>query len=210
MRGLSSAEAAARFAAEGPNALPTAGRYGTLAIALGVLREPMFLLLIAASAVYLVLGDTAEALVLAASIVVIVAITVVQERRTERALEALRDLSSPRARVIRDGQAQTLAGRELVRGDLILLAEGDRIAADAELLSAGELQVDESLLTGESLPVSKSADGVSALHAGTLVVQGQGLARVSATGPRSQMGQIGRALQTVRSEESPLRRQTQA
>ena len=101
--GLASEEARRRLAAEGPNTLPSRERNGIAALLWGVLREPMFLLLIAASAVYLVLGDTAEALVLAASIVVIVAITVVQERRTERALEALRDLSSPRALVIRDG-----------------------------------------------------------------------------------------------------------
>lgn len=206
--GLSAAEAVRRLAADGPNALPGDGGRSWLHILRETVRDPMFSLLLAAAGLYLLLGELQESLSLGLMVCVVIGLTLYQEGKTERAIQALRDLSSPRARVIRDGQAQTLAGRELVRGDLILLAEGDRIAADAELLSAGELQVDESLLTGESLPVSKSADGVSALHAGTLVVQGQGLARVSATGPRSQMGQIGRALQTVRSEESPLRHQT--
>ena len=125
--GLTSAEAAARLAAEGANALPGAARHSTVAIALGVVREPMFLLLLAASAVYLALGDLHEALVLAASIVVVVALAVVQERKAERALEALRDLSSPRALVVRDGERRRIAGVEVVRGDLLVLAEGDRV-----------------------------------------------------------------------------------
>ncbi|MFN4362072.1 MAG: cation-translocating P-type ATPase [Hylemonella sp.] len=206
--GLSAAEAAKRLAEDGPNALPGDGGRSWLHIVRETVRDPMFSLLLAAAGLYLLLGELQESLSLALMVCVVIGLTLYQEGKTERAIQALRDLSSPRARVVRDGQAQTVAGRELVRGDLILLAEGDRIAADANLFSAGELQVDESLLTGESVPVSKSAGGVSALHAGTLVVQGQGLARVSATGPRSQMGQIGRALQTVRAEESPLRRQT--
>jgi P-type Ca2+ transporter type 2C len=124
-------------------------------------------------------------------------------------VQALRDLSSPRARVIRDGQVCVIAGRELVRGDLLLLAEGDRVAADAELLSGGPLELDESLLTGESMPVERRPGDVSAgIHAGTLVVQGQGMARVQATGVHSQMGRIGHALRTVQGEESPLLRQT--
>lgn len=208
--GLSADEAARRLAQDGPNALPGDGGRSWLHILRETVRDPMFALLLAAAGLYLLLGDLQESLSLGLMVCVVIGLTLYQEGKTERAIQALRDLSSPRARVIRDGLAQTLAGRELVRGDLILLAEGDRIAADAELLSSGELQVDESLLTGESLPVSKSADGVSALHAGTLVVQGQGVARVSATGPRSQMGQIGQALQTVRAEESPLRRQTRS
>jgi len=206
--GLSSADAARRLAEDGPNALPGDGGRSWLHIVRETVRDPMFSLLLAAAGLYLLLGELQESLSLAVMVCVVIGLTLYQEGKTERAIQALRDLSSPRARVIRDGQAQTLAGRELVRGDLLLLAEGDRVAADAELLSAGELQVDESLLTGESVPVSKSAGGVLALHAGTLVVQGQGLARVSATGPRSQMGQIGRALLTVQAEESPLRRQT--
>ncbi len=206
--GLSSAEASRRLAEDGPNALPGDGGRGWLHIVRETVRDPMFSLLLAAAGLYLLLGELQESLSLALMVCVVIGLTLYQEGRTERAIQALRDLSSPRARVIRDGQAQTLAGRELVRGDLLLLAEGDRVAADAELLSAGELQVDESLLTGESVPVGKHAATVVALHAGTLVVAGQGLARVTATGPRSQMGQIGHALQTVRAEESPLRRQT--
>ena len=206
--GLSSAEAARRLAADGPNALPGDGGRSWLHIVRETVRDPMFSLLLAAAGLYLLLGELQESLSLGLMVCMVIGLTLYQEGKTERAIQALRDLSSPRARVMRDGQVQTLAGRELVRGDLLLVAEGDRVAADAELLSGGELQVDESLLTGESVPVSKNAAGVSALHAGTLVVQGQGLARVSATGPRSQMGQIGQALQTVQAEESPLRRQT--
>jgi magnesium-transporting ATPase (P-type) len=119
----------------------------------------MFLLLAAASAIYLVLGDVQEALVLLASVLVILVITVLQQRKTERALEALRDLSSPRATVVREGVAQRIAGSDVVRGDLLLLAEGDRVPADARLVAVNDFIVDESLLTGESLPVEKSVGG---------------------------------------------------
>ena len=207
-QGLSAAEAARLLLADGPNVLPGDGGRRWHHIVRETVRDPMFSLLLAAAGLYLLLGELQESLSLALMVVVVIGLTLYQEGKTERAIQALRDLSSPRARVIRDGRAQTIAGRELVRGDLMLLAEGDRVAADAEWLSAGELQVDESLLTGESVPVSKMPGAVTALHAGTLVVQGQGQARVTATGMRSQMGRIGHALQTVQAEESPLRRQT--
>ncbi|MBS0441902.1 MAG: ATPase, partial [Proteobacteria bacterium] len=153
--GLSPAEAAARLAAEGPNELAPPQRRTAWRIAFEVAREPMFGLLIAAGLLYLMLGDRGEAAVLLVFVLVTVAITVVQERRSERALEALRDLSSPRALVIRDGQPLRIAGREVVRGDLLVLREGDRVAADATLIEAHDLQADESLLSGESLPVAK-------------------------------------------------------
>src|SRR5574341_1223658 len=124
--GLSAAEAAARLAAEGPNRLPPAERRGMVAIAAAVVREPMVLLLAAAAAIYLVIGDLHEALILAASIISVVVITVVQERKAERALEALRDLSSPRALVVRDGQPVRIAGADVVRGDVLILSDGDR------------------------------------------------------------------------------------
>ncbi len=204
--GLTSAEAARRLAAEGPNALPDAGRRGLAAIALEVLREPMLLLLVAAAAIYVAVGDLREALVLAGSIVVVVAITVLQERKAERALEALRDLSSPRALVVRDGERRRIAGREVVRGDLLVVTEGDRIAADARLEDAADLEIDESLLTGESLPVAKRAGDV--VYSGTLAVKGQGRAAVEATGVRSELGRIGVSLATLESGKTSLEAET--
>jgi Ca2+-transporting ATPase len=206
VKGLSSAEASARLAAEGPNALPTAARHGTLRIALGVLREPMFLLLLAATGIYLLLGDVREALVLGASIAGVIAITVAQERKAERALEALRDLSSPRAMVLRDGERKRIAGRDVVRGDLLILAEGDRVPADARLIAATDLTVDESLLTGESLPVGKRAG--DAVYSGTLLTRGQGRAEVTATGPRSEFGRIGASLAELQPGKTTLERET--
>ena len=206
-------EARARLAAEGPNALPAARRGTLVAIALEVMREPMFLLLAAAAAVYLVLGDVREALVLAASVVVVVAITVAQRRKTERALEALRDLSSPRASVLRDGVARRIAGADVVRGDLLLLAEGDRVPADGQLVWVNDLTVDESLLTGESLPVEKrvvatEAERAGRVYSGTLVTRGQARALVSATGPRTEFGRIGLSLASLDAEPTMLQRET--
>ena len=204
--GLSGEEAKRRLAAEGANTLPGAGRRGIPAIALEVMREPMFLLLVAGALIYLVLGDVREAAVLAASIVVVVTITVVQERRSESALEALRDLSSPRALVVRDGVPQRIAGAEVVRGDLMILAEGDRVPADARLTAANELMVDESLLTGESLPVEKQRG--APVYSGTLVVKGQGRAEVTAIGTRTEFGRIGASLAALDIEKTRLQRDT--
>jgi len=214
LRGLSTAEAARRLAKEGPNSLPAAVRPTVTRIVLEVLREPMFLLLVAATGLYLLIGDLTEALVLAASLVVVISITVVQRARSERALEALRDLSSPRALVIRDGLQRRIAGTEVVRGDVLILAEGDRVAADARLLVANDLMVDESLLTGESLPVQKRlpGEGVEAreseVFSGTLVATGHGYAEVVATGPRSELGRIGRVLGELQPEKTSLERDT--
>ena len=218
--GLSSAEVEARLREDGYNELYASTRRRTIEIALGVVREPMFLLLIAAALIYLALGDVREALILAFWIVVIIGITIFQERKTERALEALRDLSSPRALVIRDGDEKRIAGREVVRDDCLIITEGDRVPADAVLLSCNDLMVDESLLTGESVPVRKAVwDGVQQVtrpggddlpfvFAGTMLVQGRGVARVVATGARTEMGHIGKALQAVETDETYLQRKS--
>ena len=218
--GLSASEVAARLIAEGYNELPMASRRGAFAIALEVAREPMFLLLVAAGTIYLVLGDLQEALVLLASIVVVMGITIYQARKTERALEALRDLSSPRALVLREGMEKRIAGREVVRGDILMLKEGDRVPADAILFSANDLRADESLLTGESVPVGKSVsagpvefgrpggDDLPFVYSGTLLVQGQGVAQVVATGAGTEFGKIGRALQGIDSRPTRLQRET--
>jgi len=241
-RGLSQAEAAQRLAAEGPNELPQPARRTLWRIALEVAREPMFQLLVAAGALYLVMGDGGEAAMLLAFVAMTMAITITQEQRTERVLEALRDLTSPRGLVLREGERVRIAGREVVRGDLLLLADGDRVAADGWLLEANDLRVDESLLTGESVPVDKrvavagpsdaalparpkdqagttadaepgadagdGSDAAGRVYAGTLVVGGQGLAEVRATGARSEIGRIGLSLRTIDASISPLARQT--
>ena len=205
-QGLSTAEAKRRLAEEGPNTLPGAARRGPIAIAVEVVREPMFLLLVAGALIYLVLGDVREALILVASIVVVMAITVVQERRSERALEALREMSSPRALVLRDGAPLRIPGADVVRGDLIVLAEGDRVPADACLVAANELLLDESLLTGESIPVNKFPD--MPVCSGTLVVKGQGRAMVTATGQRTELGRIGRSLASLDVRKTTLQIET--
>ena len=218
--GLSEEEAARRLADEGPNELPSAKKRGLFHIALEVIREPMFMLLIACGSLYLLLGDVKEALLLLGFVFVVAGITFFQERKTERALEALRDLSSPRALVIRSGEKKRIAGREVVRGDLLVLSEGDRVPADSILLFSTSLSVDESLLTGESVSVSKGpaegpmdlgrpgGDNTPFLFSGTLVVQGQGIAEVRATGSSTEMGKIGKALQVLEVESTPLQRQT--
>jgi P-type Ca2+ transporter type 2C len=215
--GLTRREADEKLRCEGYNELPTASRRGLLRIVIEVIHEPMFLLLVASGLLYFILGDVSEGVMLMSFVLVIIGITVYQERKTERALEALRNLSSPRALVIRDGIQRRIPGRDVVRGDRVILSEGDRVPADGVLLIANNVSVDESLLTGESVPVRKIAgkEGVQAerpggddlpfVYSGTLVVQGQGLARVTATGIFTEMGKIGTVLQSVERGETPLK-----
>ena len=220
--GLSAAEAARRLQAEGFNELPQAGARSIVRLIADVLQEPMLLLLLAGAGIYLALGDLAEALLLGVFASASVAITIVQEARTERVLEALRDLSSPRALVIRDGERSRIAGREVVRGDVIVLAEGDRVVADAVLRQCDDLLTDESLLTGESVPVRKrpaadaaidvaataGGDDQPFVFSGSLVVRGGGIAEVIATGPRTAIGRIGQSVSTLETETPRLRQQT--
>ncbi len=218
--GLSESEASMRLKEEGYNELPSTKKRSVLAIAFEVVREPMFLLLIAGGGIYLLLGDMQEAVMLLGFVFVVMGITLYQERKTERALEALRDLSSPRALVVRDGQQRRIPGREVVRGDMIVLGEGDRVPSDAAIVSCVNLSVDESLLTGESVPVRKSAcegevgmerpggEDLPFVFSGTLVVQGFGIAEVRATGVGTEIGKIGRALQTIEPEETLLQKET--
>ena len=218
--GLSEAEARFRQVRDGFNELPGRKRGGFLAAVLEIIREPMILLLVAASSLYLVIGSLREALALAGSVLVVVGISIFQNRKTERALEALRDLASPRAIVIRGGNQRRVAAREIVRDDVVIVTEGDRIPADALLLEGTAVVVDESLLTGESVPVRKvPSTGMSSagrpggddhpeLFAGTLVVYGQGVARVTAIGARSEVGRIGRALASIEAGSSNLQVET--
>lgn len=198
--GLSANDARIQLAKDGPNELPRIGQRPVWRIALEVVREPMLALLLVGGVAYLFLGDLAEALILLGFASFSIIVTVVQETRTENVLEALRDLSAPRALVIRDGAHVRIAGREVVFDDLLVLEQGDRVAADALLIAATELEADESLLTGESLPVGKIAavadpakdiarpggEGLPYVFSGSLISRGSGIARVVATGPRSE------------------------
>ena len=216
--GLSSEAARRRLAQWGHNELPRSRARSFLANAAHALAEPMFMLLLIAAAIYLLLGDRVEALFLLASVAVILGITIYQEHKTERVLEALRDLSSPRALVIRDGVERRIPGREVVVDDVVVVREGDRVAADARLLDGVDLRVDESLLTGESVPASKQTGQASAsqqdgaraenVYAGTLVVKGHGIARVTATGARSEIGRIGESLEALSIEATSLQAET--
>jgi Ca2+-transporting ATPase len=221
-RGLSDVDALARLTSEGPNELPRADRRTPLRIVLEVVREPMLALLLIGGLIYLALGDLKEALILLVFATLSVLITVVQETRTERVLEALRDLTSPRALVIRDGVRKRIAGREVVRGDLVVLSEGDRVPADATLVEADNLQTDESLLTGEAVPVRKIAAGLADqvqarrpggddlpnVYSGSLIVRGTGIAEVIAIGPASEIGKIGQSLSALETEPPRLQAQT--
>jgi Ca2+-transporting ATPase len=216
LTGLSEAEVASRLKQHGHNELSSSKGRNIFATAWDVVREPMFLLLLACGTIYLLLGDVQEALMLLGFVFVVLGITLYQERKTERALEALRDLSSPRALVIRGGERKRIAGRDVVPDDILVLAEGDRVPADSVVISCNNLSTDESLLTGESVPVRKipwdgvremsrpGGEGLPFVFSGTLVVQGQGIAQVRATGIHTEMGNIGRALQTVQLEGTQL------
>jgi Ca2+-transporting ATPase len=218
--GLTAAEAARRLAQEGCNEIARPGARSALSILGETLREPILLLLVAGTAVYLLLGDVHEAMVLGASVLVVAAITVYQEGKSERALAALQDLTSPRALVIRDGKECRIPGREVVPGDLLVVREGDRVPADAVVLRGSALRVDESLLTGESVPVGKGpwdgkaqleppgGEGTAFIYSATLVVQGQGIAEVVATGAATAIGRIGKSLAQIGAEPTPLQTET--
>ena len=207
--GLSQAEAEARLKRDGYNELPSASSRTFLKVILDVLLQPMFALLIAGGILYAAIGDILEAVVLGIFASLSVFITIIQEMRSERVLEALRDLTSPRALVVRDGVPKRIPGREVAVGDMLLLAEGDRIPADARLEEGESLMVDESLLTGESLAVHKrGGDGDEGIvHAGTLATRGSGRAIVVATGRNSEIGKIGQSLQMIEMEQPRLQKQ---
>ena len=217
--GLTEAEAAARLTGFGPNLIRPPKSRTLLRIARDTLGEPMFLLLLGAAGLYLVVGDLSEGLFMAAGALLALGLVIVQEARSERALQALNALAEPRARVVRDGVSRWIPARELVPGDLVLVAEGTRVPADALLVEGDALQVDESALTGESAPVSKKPDEngraalsapgheiSSSLFAATMVVRGQGLAQVARTGTNTEVGRIGLELASVTEQPTLLQR----
>jgi len=220
IKGLSEEEASRLLKSEGYNEIPAEGRRNFFKIVLDIGREPMFILLVVSGIIYMVLGDIREALMLLGFVFLIIGITVYQEQKTERALEALRDLSSPRALVLRDGVTRRIAGREVVRGDILILSEGDRVPADGIVLSSNNLLVEESLLTGESVPVHKTesenviemgrpgGSDTPFVYSGTLVVSGVAGVKVLGTGFNTEFGKIGKSLKAIKLEDTPLQKET--
>lgn len=215
-KSLTASEVAEKLRTEGYNSLPSSRPKNFFIIALGVVKEPMFILLVACGSLYLMLGDLQEGLMLLSFVFVIMGIELFQEKKTEKALDALKDLASPRALVIRDGKKMRIAGTEVVTGDIIILQEGDRVPADATVLESVNLLIDESLLTGESVPVRKiewnelheksqpGGDDSPYVYSATLIVQGNGIARVTGTGINTEIGKIGKALEGVKEESTRL------
>lgn len=204
--GLTDDEAGHRLRIEGPNALPETRSHRWLQLIRNILLEPMFLMLLVAAAIYAALGDRGEAALLLGSVVIVVAITAAQEFRAEGALRALRELAAPVAHVIRSGNERTVPATHIVRGDVLVLREGDRVAADG-CLRDGFLTLDESLLTGESVPVThEPSDRKGDVRAGTLVVGGHGRVEVTATGAATAFGVIGKSLSMTESAPSALQR----
>ncbi len=217
--GLNSVRAAEKLRVEGHNTLPSSKPKNFLSIAFGVVREPMFILLVACGTLYLVMGDLQGGIMLLGFVFVIMGIEFFQEKKTEKALDALKDMASPRALVIRDGNEKRIAGFEVVTGDIIVLQEGDRVPADATVLQSVNLLADESLMTGEPVPVRKNewdniqkniqpgGDDLPFVYSGTMIVQGNGIAKVTATGIHTEIGKIGKALESVKEDPTRLKKE---
>ena len=216
IEGLSVSEAEQRLTRDGPNELPTAQQRSLFRQTVDVLKEPMLLLLLAAGSINFILAEPIDGMILMSFVVVVIAISIYQEHKSENALAALRDLSSPRALVVRDGQQLRIAGRDVVVGDVVLLSEGDRVPADSIVIESAHLSIDESALTGEAVPVRKSAnasttlmgapggDATPWLFSGTLVVKGHGVSKVLGTGTNTELGRIGTALRDIETERTSM------
>ncbi|MES2148546.1 MAG: cation-translocating P-type ATPase [Pseudomonadota bacterium] len=211
--GLTEAQAAGRLRQDGPNELAVAQQRSLLQLMTEVATEPMFLLLVACGVTYLLLGDRGEALMLLGFVFVVMGITFSQQRRADNALGALRDMSSPTALVVRDGEVRMISASALVCGDVVFISEGNRVPADLRLLGSSNLTMDESMLTGESAAVEKFAsasgtESTSLVFSGTLVTQGNACGRVVATGSRSALGRIGASLADISTEPTRIEQET--
>lgn len=215
-QGLSSKEAKKRFLEQGPNELEAEKETSTFRQILAALQEPMLLLLAGTATLYFFLGQTGDALVMLVFVAFVSGISVSQELKTQRTIAQLRELSAPDVEVIRDGQRKRIPTRDLVVGDLFILYEGERVAADGELLEASDLLIDESLLTGEAEAVEKDPTFETKedywqgnrCYAGTFVIRGSAIAQVTEIGSRTEYGKIGVALEETKLRPTPLEIQT--
>jgi Ca2+-transporting ATPase len=223
LTGLTNEEARSKLEAFGPNEV-NADRGRTVSrIILETVREPMFLLLMAAASIYTLMGDVGEGLFLLGGAGAAIAMVILQEARSERAMKALRQLAQPQARVLREGAEFRVPAEQIVPGDIVLAGEGERLPADGLLIGGDVLSIDESVLTGEAAPVEKSPMqaemlsyegkdlGSCAEHqvfAGTLIVRGQAVVQITLTGAQSALGRIGSSLAGIKQEPTPLQQST--
>ena len=216
-RGLTAEQARRRLQQHGPNELPQPARPGLAAMAWEQLREPLVVVLLVAAAISAALGERVDAAAILAIVALNTSLGVLQQRRAEQALEALRRLLLPTARVVRDGRLQEVPAASLVPGDLVALETGGRVPADLRLVETVQLKVDESALTGESVPVEKeaatvleprtaTADRTNMAFMGTVVTYGRGRGVVVATGQRTEVGRIAALVEAGPSEPTPLQR----
>ncbi|WP_210466605.1 cation-translocating P-type ATPase [Rufibacter roseolus] len=215
-QGLTAAEAQARLQTHGYNELKEAEKDSVLKLLLETFKDPMVIVLLFAAAVQLVLGEVIEAVIIFAVLVLNAIVSVVQTKKAEGALDALRQMSAPSAKVLREGVTNTIPARELVPGDLVVLEAGDYVSADGRLLESGSLRTDEGMLTGESLPVEKHVNPIpeevalgdrkNMVYSGALVVYGRGAFVVTATATKTEIGKIADLLATAESKQTPLQR----
>ncbi|MCI0330573.1 MAG: cation-transporting P-type ATPase [candidate division Zixibacteria bacterium] len=206
--GLSSNEAKKQLLKFGPNILIPKSPFAALLHGLKSLADPMVLLLLLAALVYFLLGEIRDGWVLVGSIVPILAVDLALEARTGRALKKIRELTAPTALVVRDGVEKVVQSETLVPGDVLVMKEGDILPVDGVLAESNNVEMDESPLTGESIPVPKDSSGMesSNVYAGTSVLSGQGKAHVTATGRETRYGQIGHLLTEIKEERTPLQK----
>lgn len=223
LSGLTDKKASSKLKEYGYNELPREKRKSPFRIVLSVIKEPMFMLLIVCCVIYLILGNIEESFILLGFVGVISFITIYQENKTEKALKALRDLSSPRALVVRGGEKKRIPGREVVEGDIVVLSEGDRVPADSIIIASTNLFVDESLLTGESAQVRKKPttnlnllmqkpgeESTPFVYSGTLVVRGTAITLVKKIGIETEIGKIGSSLKSIKTEKTNLQKETKS
>lgn len=215
--GLLAKESARRLDEVGPNVLASAERVPWWRMVIAQFQDFMVLVLLAATAISYGMGETADAITIVVIVIINAVLGFLQEYRAEQSLEALKQLTAPTARVMRDGQEAQIAAAGLVPGDILLLEAGDKLPADGRLLEATGLEIEEAALTGESLPVRKSpawvtedeaglGDRRNMVYMGTTVTRGRATAVVVQTGMTTEMGRIAGLMQEVENEETPLQR----
>lgn len=189
----------------GPNKLDYKKENTFLDVFFRIVKEPMTILLLVASSIYFISGETGNGIFMVVAILFIASISLYQDSRSKNALEKLKDLSQPQCKVIRNGNLEEIKSEELVVGDFLLVEEGTSITADATIVHSNDFSVNESILTGESLAVFKDKDKADKfIYTGTIVASGLAIAEITAIGNETKLGKIGKSIESIREEKTPL------